>query len=113
MGYELYITRADNWYNNEGRELTEATWEAVVESDPEMRISGFGEATTPSGETIRYVNPLLAEWLGHPEHDVVWFDFRQGNVVVKNPDELTIAKMHEVAQKLKARVQGDEGEFYD
>lgn len=113
MGYDLYITRAEDWYNNQGRELTEAAWKTVIEADPEMRMIGFAEATTPSGETLRYVNSLLAEWSGHPEHEIVWFDFRQGNVVVKNPDELTLAKMQEVAGKLNARVQGDEGEFYD
>jgi hypothetical protein len=43
---------------------------------------------------------------------MVCFDFRDGNVTVKNPDEPTIAKMQEFAQKLGAHLQGDDGEVY-
>jgi hypothetical protein len=44
---------------------------------------------------------------------MVWFDFRQGNVVVKNPDTEVLRKMWSLAQALSANVQGDDGEGYD
>lgn len=114
MGYDVYITRQNNWWQKEeAQQISEAEWKAAVESDAEMRLCGAAEATFPSAGTLRYENPLLAEWLGHPEHKAIWFDFRRGNVVVKNPDAAMIAKMKQLALKLKARVQGDEGEFYD
>jgi hypothetical protein len=40
------------------------------------------------------------------------FDFRDGRIVVKNPDQATIAKMVAIAESLGARVQGDDGELY-
>jgi hypothetical protein len=55
-----------------------------------------------------------SEWrayaAGKPELEV--FDFREGRVAVKNPDEATIATMLVVARALGARVEGDDGEIY-
>jgi len=112
MGYDLYITRKADWFED-GSEISDADWSAYLASDPEMRLTGAAEAALPDGSTLRYENPLLAEWSGHSDGEVVWFDFRNGNVVVKNPDEEVITKMQEIASKLQARVQGEEGEFYD
>ncbi|MGW4379572.1 hypothetical protein [Kitasatospora sp. NPDC004531] len=36
-----------------------------------------------------------------------------GRIVSKNPSDAVIAKMREVAKLLDARVQGDDGEYYD
>lgn len=74
MGYDLHITRAENWWENEGKEISENEWRALIDSDAELRLTGFAEATSPQGETIRYENALLAAWSGHPKLDVVWFD---------------------------------------
>ena len=78
-----------------------------------MTLTGEVTATTTSGETIGYANPLLATWNAHPDDGPVPFDFRKGRVVVKNPDDATLEKMRSLAAALTARVQGDEGEFYD
>jgi hypothetical protein len=40
-------------------------------------------------------------------------DFRDGEIVVKNPDEATVARMIAAARRLGARVEGDDGETYD
>jgi hypothetical protein len=44
---------------------------------------------------------------------MAWFDFQDGDVVVKNPDEEILKKMWLIAQALGAKVQGDDGEIYD
>jgi hypothetical protein len=36
MGYDLHITRADHWAENEGHEITRDEWFALVASDPEL-----------------------------------------------------------------------------
>jgi hypothetical protein len=43
----------------------------------------------------------------------VWFDCRGGQVVVKNPDRATIAKMIALARRLQGHVEGDDGEVYE
>jgi hypothetical protein len=106
MGYDLHVTRGDR------RPIAEAEWSAYVAGDPELDPTGVAEAPTPEG-TLKYENPGLACWRGHPSGEEVWFDFRDGQVVVKNPDEPTIGKMLAVARALRARVQGDDGEIYE
>lgn len=113
MGYDLHVTRAKNWTDSEACPITEAEWRAYVATDPELEVTGIAEVTTPEGELLRYENPGLARWRGHPPDEEVWFDLRDGRVVVKNPDELTIAKMVSVARALGAWVVGDDGETYD
>ena len=113
MGYDVHITRREDWSDTEGPDIPEADWRSVVEGDPELRLVGAAERATPGGEILRYEDQDLAEWSGHPAEDVVWFDFWHGQVIVKNPDELTLAKMRQLARMLQARVQGDDGEFYD
>ena len=106
MGYDLHVTRGDR------RPIPEAEWRAYLAEDPELDPTGVAETPTPAG-TLKYENPGLACWRGHPSGEVVWFDFRHGQVVVKNPDEPTIGKMLAVARALRARVQGDDGEIYE
>ena len=112
MGYELHITRKNRW-SAEGSDIPDGDWRAYVASDPEMSMSGVAEAALPDGTVLRYDSALMAEWRVHPDGGIVWFDFRRGQIVVKNPDEQTIAKMRRIAAALHGRVQGDEGQFYD
>ena len=35
MGYDLHITRRQNWYS-EGAQITEAEWLDYIETDPEL-----------------------------------------------------------------------------
>jgi hypothetical protein len=113
MGYDVHITRRARWFDSEGPDITESEWRALVEDDAEMQLTGFAEDVLPGDEVLRYENPSLAEWLGHPDMEPVWFDFRRNQIIVKDPDEPTLAKMQQLARKLHARVQGDDGEFYD
>ncbi len=92
-------------------------WAAYVRSDPEMRLDGAAEATTTTGETLRVDRPGLAVWVAYSRAGVggnqAWFDCAADHIVVKSPDEEIIAKMRSIARHLGARVQGDDGEYYD
>ncbi len=112
MGYDVHITRGD-WWDKGAATISDDEWRQHVEADTELTMAGQVSATAPSGETLTYRNPLLANWLGHPSGSPIPFDFRGGCVVVKNPDDSVIQKMRAIAASLGARVQGDEGEFYD
>ena len=113
MGYDVHITRKKEWSDEDGPRITESEWKGYVASDPEMIVTGVAEHTNPQGETIRITQPLLTEWRQHSSCSPVWFSYFEGSLTVKNPDEECLAKMRRVAAKLQARVQGDEGEFYD
>ncbi|MEU1180828.1 hypothetical protein ABZ464_24870 [Streptomyces sp. NPDC005820] len=81
MGYDVHITRCENWWDEESQDITAAQWEAVVAADP-------GLVMTP-----------------------MWWS--AGRIVSKNPNDALIATMCKVADVLDARVQGDDGEYYD
>ncbi len=113
MGYDVHITRKPEWSDDDGPRITESEWQAYVASDPDMVITGVTEITNPEGETIRLTQPLLTEWRGNSGRSPVWISYFEGSLVIKNPDDECLAKMRQIASKLQARVQGDEGEFYD
>jgi hypothetical protein len=115
VGYDVHITRRANWWDDDEEVITAAEWAAVVAADPDLEMVGDAEARTPDGAVLRYDSPTLAAMITHPRRDQhgAWLDLWRGNVVVKNPDEVLLAKMRDIAGALGARVQGDEGEYYD
>lgn len=117
MGYDVHITRAESWLDSEESPIPLEEWLEYVQLDPEMRLDGYAEARLPDGHTLRYENAGLSVWVAYSKHardgNMAWFDFREGCVVVKNPDEEILQKMKEIARALGARVQGDDGERYE
>jgi hypothetical protein len=117
MGYNIHITRKSNWFDEQGDEISLTEWLAYVDSDPEMRLDGHAEANLDGGSVFRIVDSSMAVWIQHPQHGkregMAWLWLSRGNVLAKNPDEVTLRKMLFIATTLGARVQGDEGEYYD
>ena len=96
MGYDLHITRKANWSDDEGDSITPEEWLAILDSDAEL-----SRATDTGDDT------LAGAWKGD---SLFWFD--NGEITCKNPDEPIIRKMVQIAQRLGANVQGDDGERY-
>ena len=115
MGYDIHITRKTNWFEEEHK-IGRDEWQVVVAADDEMRLDGYAEAKVGGGAVLRIESEGLAVWTAYSGHaangNMAWFDFRGGDVVVKNPDAEILTKMWEISQKLGARVQGDDGELY-
>jgi hypothetical protein len=100
MGYDLHITRAAEWSQNEASLITEREWLAVIASDPELAVD-------PEN------GPPDAVWHGSGgSSGEAYFHFFEGNISAKYPDRATLGKMLEIAAKLEAQVQGDDGEVY-
>lgn len=113
MGYDVHITRRQEWSDEGEPRISESEWQKYVSTDKEMVMTGVAEHTNPKGEVIRITQPLLTEWRGHSSRRTVWFSYFEGNLSVKNPDEETLEKLRSVASALNAFVQGDDGERYD
>lgn len=116
MGYDLHITRKADWFDEEGDEITLEEWSQFVNSSPDMRLDGCAEVETPNG-TLKVESEGLSVWTGYSNHEKdgnkAWFDYFDGNIKVKNPDEEIIKKMYQIAIALSAKVQGEECEIYD
>lgn len=116
MGYDLHITRKQEWFDKNKNDIPLEEWLAIVQSDPEMRLDEVAEATLPKGGILRLESAGLSVWTAYSKHIegrcMAYFSFHGGSIVVKNPDEEIRRKMYWIAQKLNAKVQGDEGEHY-
>ncbi len=113
MGYDIHITRASEWSESEKTPIAVDAWKKVIAEDKSFVATNAAVATNPkTGEEIRVPGAAMAIWTDSKTGKQAHFDYRQGRITVKNPDEAMIAKMKDVAKKLGARVVGDEGEEY-
>jgi len=99
MGYELHITRSEEWSDNVGREIAAREWLEYIQADPELVLDTS-------------YSPYFAVWRGSPNGAWAWLDWEAGNIYAKSPDRPLIEKMVRVAHVMSARVQGDDGEWY-
>ncbi len=116
MGYDLHITRKENWFD-EAPGISLQDWLAHVADDPELRLDGFAEAAVGNGKVLRVERQGLCVWTaysgGERGNDTCWLAWSEGgNIDVKNPDPEIRRKMWAIAERLGGRVQGDDGEFY-
>jgi hypothetical protein len=102
MGYDLHITRAEDWAESGETPITPDEWKSYVDAAPDL--------VWDSERPWTHMETDLAVWTGHPPH--AWLALLDGQVETKNPDEAMRKKMHEIATALGARVQGDDGEWY-
>lgn len=100
MGYELHITRAKFWAENQEHEISRDEWLALVDADPTLRID-------------RHNGRYFAELDSSSEGVWRWLNWTEGNISTKNPDHVTLQKMLQIADRLDAQVQGDDGERYE
>lgn len=101
MGWNIHITRAADWSENDACPITQNEWMEFVQNDPELTIDPRGNG------------PCFALWLFHNiDNDHPWFDWFKGNITTKSPDQLTLGKALEIAKHFRATVQGDDGETF-
>lgn len=98
MGYDFHITRRTNW-SDEGKDISAEEWLFLVANDPELHLQ------TKNG-------PCFVTWDGPSSLNNPWLIWSKGQITTKNPDDVLIDKMVVIARKLKAKVQGDDGELY-
>ncbi len=118
MGYDIHITRQEFWFDDaNSRDISIKEWLELIEQDSEMRLDNTAEATLDNGQVLQIENEGLAVWTAYSKHaengNMAWFDYTNGNIVVKNPDSEILKKMWSIAERLSAKVQGDECEIYD
>ena len=107
--YSLHIHRRNDW-SDRGQDITLAEWQSLCEADPGLDLTGVAVARNPrTGEEIAIRSEGMARWDGPI---TAWFNLDRGRITVNGTDEAIIAKAREIAERLGARVQGDEGEFY-
>ena len=110
MGYELYITRADNFWETNEQPILEDEWENVANADPDLEKSqdDWYQRSNEDGSSEQF-HPWIIK--SHPERQPLWY--MDGAINTKNPDEAARKKLFDLSQKLNAKVLGEEGETYN
>jgi hypothetical protein len=119
MGYHVYITRKATGWDDATDEATIslAEWQEYVTNDPEMQVD---EITNPVSRTSQPTDWDLmgaSIWVPYSKNGrgnyYARFVHQDDCIVVAQPDEEILGKMLLVAYALQARVQGDDGEYFD
>ncbi|MET9396089.1 hypothetical protein [Kitasatospora sp. NPDC002965] len=108
MGYDLHITRRENWWDEEGEVISTMEWEAAVAADPDLVLVPTPEGWQGGTEWVAETVPRNE---GKSRPEPLWW--RVGRIAAKHPSDALVAKMCQLAKVLDARVQGDDGEYYD
>lgn len=108
MSYNIHIHRRADFDAEEGDAITIEEWAAHIDRDPTLSLHEDDEWTPRKGETVRPPSVVWTSKSGKP----VYFFWTNGEVWTKNPSNAAVRKACEIALGLRARVQGDELEFY-
>jgi hypothetical protein len=116
MGCDVHITRADEWSESENAPITLDEWSAFVGHDPELRSERAASASLPDGTSLEVELSGLAVWTEWSQHGrseaAVYFWHSGGCITSRAIDDEVLAKLHRIAQRLGARLVGDDGEEY-
>jgi hypothetical protein len=117
MGYNVHITRAEEWFDSADSPITLDEWSAYVRGDPELRAERSAAASQPDGSgSLEVELSGLCVWTGWSQHGrsdaMVCFWHSDGRITSCAIDEEVLSKLHRVAQRLGGRLVGDEDEEY-
>jgi hypothetical protein len=94
MGYDVYVTRRKVWSDTFGDEIGPEEWMALVDDAEEL------DAAPEVGSwTARSRAGTLIEW-------------SDGSVAARDPEDDEVDLLLELAERLGAQVQGEDGEVY-
>ena len=117
MGYDVHITRKEDWSDEQGPSISREEWLGYVETDKSMRLDREAVVENAQGEAFSVQDETLAvwtEWTGREEgKNEAWMWLGHGNVMAKNPDEAMLRKMFLIADAMAGKLQGDDGEVYN
>lgn len=112
MGYEVMITRKIDIFDAAGPAVTVEDLIGLIADDGSLAVrEDVTREVEIGGGRVELTEPLVL-WTGHPDRGEVPLYVSRGDVRVKNPDQLVIVKLMEIAASLGARVQDENGEVF-
>ncbi|MCU6793785.1 hypothetical protein OB236_16895 [Paenibacillus sp. WQ 127069] len=114
MGYDLNITRAKYTFESKENRITLKEWESYITIDPDLELQEEVSQTLPNGQVLSMKSEGMASWNynGNP----VMLVYSDGHIRVRfhpfGEEPEYISKLKSIANKLHARLLGDEQEEY-
>jgi len=107
MSYDLHVVRTENWLDAEESPITKPEVDALIAADNDLAWSTNNWVDMRDGNRRKPTRYYMILWQGEP---CLWW--YRNEIQCSGPTEEQIGKLVEIATKLKARVVGDDGEFY-
>ncbi|MGZ3158009.1 MAG: hypothetical protein ACXU7D_01715 [Burkholderiaceae bacterium] len=98
-GYDLHITRKTHWSDEAGPKISFTEWLEYVKVDQQVKKDKANR---------KYDFFVQIRSGSFP----IWYNPELGELTTKDPSEKAIRKLVEISKRLKAKVQGDDGELY-
>ncbi|MAK60204.1 MAG: hypothetical protein CMK09_04435 [Ponticaulis sp.] len=106
MSYDFHVHRFEDWSEpTEKDAISFEEWIELCRADDELSEDGAYR-----DNRFDFDIPIFG-WPA-PEGEAASFLWLDGEIIVTSPDETAIIKAKKIAEKLVAKVQGDDGEFY-
>jgi hypothetical protein len=106
MPYDLHVVRTSNWLEAAKNPITREEVNRLIESDPELEWSASDYVEMKQEEvTNRF---YMITWNG-----MSCFWWYEDQVTCATPDDVQVEKLIDIAEKLSAKVVGDDGEHYN
>ncbi|HEX7168334.1 MAG TPA: hypothetical protein VF230_15245 [Acidimicrobiales bacterium] len=99
MGYDLHLTRAEEWFDSELVPIPEPEWNAIARSALQVSTHYAAGEASPVYQFEDSADSPTMQW-GH------------GQVTVWGAGETDIAALVALAERLDARLMGDDSETY-
>lgn len=117
MGYDLFITRKEDWSDTEGQDITLDDWLEYVAMDPSLQIDADHAASADPRVASGAKEASHVRWLDWPDREVgvreAWIWLERGNLTSADPDLRVRQKLFLIADGLEARLMGENGEIYN
>lgn len=117
MGYDLHITRMEDWSDADGPEITLEDWILYVSRDKSLKIDHEKSAASDPSVASGAKEPGHAFWADWPGRAAgereAWVWHARGNLTAADPDAAFRRKLFLIADSLGAKLQGDGGEIYN
>ena len=104
MGYDLHITRAEDWAEAAETPIDFAEWTTYAETDSRLSVAGT--------IALRNHDPQEQSVYALSHGDGPTIHWHRGDLVVAGASDADVEQLRPIADALAARVQGDDGEFY-
>lgn len=109
MAYELHVTRNDFSKGIKALPISQEEVELLVKSDSSLLLRNGMVIKSSTGTTISVPGTFIVWNNGYKD---IWFRYSGKEIVATYLEADGIEKLKEIAQKLNAKVLGDEGEEY-
>ena len=115
MSYNVFITRAKNWLDEDFLPISEFEWLEFVKTDLELSLLKDNKELV--AEYLFYnreINSTCAVWFGDADLPswYAWFIWSSGLIYTKGIEPIKIEKMIEIARAINANVVSDNEEIY-